>query len=55
MNVELERNDIVNLLAALNAIDVKGKDAMLTLLRLMQKLEAAQETRSAPEATAPNT
>jgi hypothetical protein len=39
--IDLDRQDIVNLLAALNAIDVKGKDAMLTLLRLMQKLENA--------------
>lgn len=41
MNIDLTQADIANLLAALNAIDVKGKDAMVAVLKLMQKLEAA--------------
>jgi hypothetical protein len=49
MSVDLDRNDIVNLLAALNALQVSGKDAMQTVLRLMAKLEAAM----APPETEP--
>jgi len=41
MNIELEKQDIVNLIAALNAMQVQGKDAMLTVLKLMAKLESA--------------
>jgi hypothetical protein len=41
MNVELDQNEISNLLFALNSTKVNGKDAMVTLLKLMQKLEAA--------------
>lgn len=41
MNIELEKQDIINLIAALNAMQVQGKDAMLTVLKLMQKLEAS--------------
>ena len=41
MNIELERNDIVNLLAALNALQVSGKEAHQTVLKLMVKLESS--------------
>lgn len=41
MNVELERNEISNLLAALNAVQVQGKPNMVTVLRLIDKLERA--------------
>jgi hypothetical protein len=30
MNIDLDRNDIVNLLAALNALQVSGKEAHQT-------------------------
>ena len=39
MNVDLDRNEISNLLAALNAVQVQGKPNMVTVLRLMEKLE----------------
>ena len=47
MNIDLSQADIANLLAALNAVEVAGKERMLLVLRLMQKLEAA----AAPEAS----
>jgi len=49
MNVNLERQDIMNLLAALNAMQVNGKDAMTTVLRLIAKLEAALQEPPPPE------
>ncbi|MFA5808741.1 MAG: hypothetical protein WC935_00205 [Thermoleophilia bacterium] len=39
--IDLDKQDIVNLLAALNALQVSGKEAHQTVLRLMAKLEAA--------------
>jgi len=41
MNIDLERSDIVNLIAALNSTQVSGKDTMVTLLKLIHKLESA--------------
>ena len=49
MQLDLERQDLMNLIAALNAMQVSGKDAMQTVLRLMAKLEAAM----APPETEP--
>lgn len=51
MQLDLERQDILNLLAALNAMQVSGKDAHIAVLKLMQKLEAAlqQPPPSGPE------
>lgn len=41
MNVDLDRNEISNLVAALNAVQVQGRTNMVTVLRLMEKLEGA--------------
>jgi hypothetical protein len=41
MNVDLDRNEISNLLVALNAVQVQGRPNMVTVLRLMEKLEGA--------------
>lgn len=49
MNLELDKQDIVNLLAALNAATVSGKEQMLVILRLMQKLEEALKEPKADE------
>lgn len=51
MKIELDRNDISNLLVALNAVDVKGKSNMVTVLNLIAKLENAMraETARPPE------
>lgn len=41
MKIELDRNEISNLLAALNFANVRGKGNMLYVLRLMDKFEQA--------------
>lgn len=43
MNIELDKQDVVNLLQALNAATVSGKEQMLVILRLMTNLEAAPQ------------
>jgi hypothetical protein len=41
MLIDLDRNDIGNLIAALNTIAVKGKPSMMAVLQLIGKLEVA--------------
>lgn len=41
MKIELDRNELSNILVALNIVDVKGRPNMLYVLRLMSKLEEA--------------
>lgn len=40
MRIDLERVDILNILASLNATPVRGKENVIALLRLIQKMEA---------------
>ena len=41
MKVDLEKVDVQNLLAALNAVSVSGRENLIAVLRLIAKLEAA--------------
>jgi hypothetical protein len=43
MNIELSKDEITNLLFALNSLKVSGRESMVTILRLMQKLEEAAQ------------
>lgn len=54
MLVELDRTDIVNILTALNAIQVRGKDNLVGVLRLMEKLETALTPAEPAKASGPS-
>jgi len=41
VKIELDRQDVLNLLGALDAVSVSGRDNMIGALRLMAKLEGA--------------
>jgi hypothetical protein len=49
MKLELDTNDIQNILIALNATQIRGKDSMIALLKLIQKLEDALKPEKSPE------
>lgn len=53
MKIDLDRNDIVNILTALNAMQVRGKENIVALLRLIQKTEDALILADAVKAEPP--
>lgn len=50
MKIDLERQDIQNILVALNSVRVSGKEQMLAVLQLIVKLETALQPEGGKDA-----